>query len=278
MFSRQLARIENFWRSKSNMLTAGMALVFTFGILNLILIGEWKFNANIISLLSLTTIIILVFSLSLIVLSVTSIFNRLRVLSNDFPLEMLQIVNVLLILIALSYVVLVFNSPSIVINKLTKELFSIIGIIFPLFSVWVSLIKKVQLLNVLIIGKNIQYCSNEYRLINGEKCFKVSAQCKGNNEDIIVFAGFCLKKDIDTIYQKESEYRKLIYKPFINDIVIITMPEKIEPHKLSSYIEISVKSIQDKCKEEGITLEENKVYILYKDSKENYFGAGVVLN
>lgn len=109
MFSRQLARIENFWRSKSNMLTAGMALVFTFGILNLILIGEWKFNANIISLLSLTTIIILVFSLSLIVLSVTSIFNRLRVLSNDFPLEMLQIVNVLLILIALSYVVLVFN-------------------------------------------------------------------------------------------------------------------------------------------------------------------------
>ncbi|QTQ39311.1 hypothetical protein [Lactobacillus taiwanensis] len=259
------------------MITTSIALVLTFGIVNLILIGEWKFNANIISSFSLMTIIILVFSLSVIALSVTSIFNRLRVLSNDFPLEMLQIVNVLLIIIALSYVVLVFNSPSTVINKLARELFSIIGISFTLFSVWVGLIKKVQLLNILIVGKNIQYCSNEYKL-NGEKCFKVSAQCKGDNEDIIVFAGFCLKKDIDTIYQKESEYRKLIYKPFINDIDIITMPEKIEPHKLSSYIEISVKSIQDKCKEEGITLEENKVYILYKDSKENYFGAGVILN
>lgn len=48
MFSRRLAGIENFWRSKSNMITSGIALVFTFGILNLILIGEWKFNANII--------------------------------------------------------------------------------------------------------------------------------------------------------------------------------------------------------------------------------------
>ena len=148
MFSRLLARIANFWRSKSNMITTSIALVFTFGIVNLILIGEWKFNANIISSFSLMTIIILVFSLSLIVLSVTSIFNRLRVLSNDFPLEMLQRVNVLLIIIALSYVVLVFNSPSTVINKLARELFSIIGISFTLFSVWVGLIKKVQLLNI----------------------------------------------------------------------------------------------------------------------------------
>lgn len=71
----------------------------------------------------------------------------------------------------------------------------------------------------------------------------------------------------------------MIYKPFINGADVITIPEKIEQHKLSSCVEISVKSIKDKCKEEGITLEKNnKVYILYKDSKENYFGAGVVLN
>lgn len=144
--------------------------------------------------------------------------------------------------------------------------------IFTLFNVWVGLIKKVQLLNVLIVAENVQYCSNEYKL-NGETYFKVRAQCEGNNEDIIEFSGFCLSKDINIIEQKESEYKNLIYKPFINDADAITIPEKIEPHKLSSCIEISVKSIKDKCKEE-----DNKVYILYKDSKENYFGAGVILN
>lgn len=273
-----MGKHKKFWKSKSNMIATSMAILVTFGIFNFMLIGMFILKANIINSLLLTTIIILIFFLILrTALSLTSFVDRLRVLSNNFPLEFLQIANVLLIFIFLFYIIIISRSLFIV-TLIGKKIFAVIGVVTTLFGFWIGSLKKVQLLNVLIIAENIQYCSDEYKL-NGEEYFKVSAQCKGNNEDIIEFAGFCLKKDIDIIYQKESEYKNLIYKPFINGADVITIPEKIEPHKLSSWIEISVKSIKNKCKEEGINLEENnKVYILYKDSKENYFGAGIILN
>ncbi|MCQ5246551.1 hypothetical protein [Lactobacillus gasseri] len=278
MISRRLANIRKFCKSKSNMIGISISLIVAFGIFNFMLIGMFILKANIISSLLLTMIIVLIFFLILIVvLSLNSFVDRLRVLSNNFHLKFLQISNILLIIIFLFYIIMILRSLFIV-TLLGKKIFAVIGVITTLFSFWIGSLKKVQLLNVLIVAENVQYCSNEYKL-NGETYFKVRAQCEGNSEDIIEFAGFCLSKDFNIIEQKESEYKNLIYKPFINNVDVITIPEKIEPHKLSSCIEISVKSIKDKCKEEGITLEEdNKVYILYKDSKENYFGAGVVLN
>ncbi len=265
------------WHSKNSMISTIIAITVTFGILNLMLVGEFKLKADIINSILLIIIILSIFFLILIILSMSTIVDRLRILSNDFSLEFLHIINILLILIFFSYLIIICRSPYLIFI-IGKKIFTIIGIITTLFGFWLGLIKKVQLLNVLIIAENIQYCSDEYKL-NGEEYFKVSAQCKGKNEDIIEFVGFCLEKDINPIYQKESEYKSLIYKPFINGADVITIPEKIEPHKLSSCIEISVKSVKDKCKEEGLTLEEdNKVYILYKDSKENYFGAGIILN
>ena len=278
MISRRLVKIRKFCKSKSNMIGMSISLIVTFGIFNFTLIGMLILKANIISSFLLTMIIVLIFSLILIVvLSLNSFVDRLRILSNNFHLEFLQISNILLIIIFLFYIIIILRSLFII-TLLGKKIFAVIGVITTLFSFWIGSLKKVQLLNVLIVAENVQYRSNEYKL-NGETYFKVRAQCEGNNEDIIEFAGFCLSKDINIIEQKELEYKNLIYKPFINDADAITIPEKIEPHKLSSCIEISVKSIKDKCKEEGIILEEdNKVYILYKDSKENYFGAGVILN
>lgn len=106
----------------------------------------------------------------------TSLVNRLRVLSNDYYLEFLRIVNVLLFIIFAFYMIMILNS-SFIINRLGKELFAIVGVISTLISFWIGSLKKVQLLNVLIIAENIQCCSDEYRL-NGEEYFKVNAQCK----------------------------------------------------------------------------------------------------
>lgn len=141
MVGRQLANIKKFWKSKNDMLATSIALIVTFGICNLMLIGEFNLEANLISSLALTVIIILTFSLSLIVLSMTSLIDRLRVLSNDYHLEFLRIVNVLLFIIFVFYMIMIWNSPFII-NGLGKELVAIVGVISTLISFWLGLIKK----------------------------------------------------------------------------------------------------------------------------------------
>lgn len=134
MCSQRWASIKKFWKSKSNMIATSMAILVTFGIVNFMLIGMFILKANIISSLLLTMIIILIFFLILMtVLSLTSFVDRLRVLSNNFPLKFLQIANVLLIFIFLFYIIIISRSLFIV-TLIGKKIFAVIGVVTTLFG------------------------------------------------------------------------------------------------------------------------------------------------
>lgn len=170
MCSQRWANIKKYWRSKSNMIKISISLIVAFGIFNFMLIGILILKTNIISSFLLTMIIVLIFFLILmVVLSLTSFVDRLRVLSNNFHLEFLQIANGLLIFIFLFYIIIIFRSLFIV-TLIGKKIFAVIGVVTTLFGFWIGSLKKVQLLNVLIIAENVQYCSDEYKL-NGEEYF-----------------------------------------------------------------------------------------------------------
>ncbi|MDK6251929.1 hypothetical protein QP096_08035, partial [Alloscardovia omnicolens] len=62
------------------MISTIIATTVTFGILNLMLVGEFKLKADIINSILLIIIIISIFFLILIILSMSTIVDRLRLL------------------------------------------------------------------------------------------------------------------------------------------------------------------------------------------------------